>query len=117
MSFFIILLFFFSSSLSIIYNNSIWNSNVKVLLNNLGFSHLNFNQTHIKSYINRIEQRLHDQAIQSMNSSIANNRKLDFFRTIHTLSKRPAYLDILKLKRERSILSKFRLSNRKRALQ
>ena len=49
-----------SSLVSDIYRNikenSIWNSNVKVLLNNLGFSHLNFNQTHIKSYINRIEQ-------------------------------------------------------------
>ena len=109
------------SLVSNIYKNikdsSAWNSNVKNLLNNLGFSHLNVNPNHIKSYINRIEQRLKDQNIQNMNSSLATCVKLAFFSKVHTPSKRAAYLDICKLKHDRSIISKSRLSAHKLAIE
>lgn len=98
-------------------DKSIWTSNVRYLLNCLGYNHLNVDQLCIKSYIKRIEQRLSDQAMQNMNSSLSNNGKLDFFRLMYSPLNRPAYLDTLKLKQDRSILSKFRLSSHKLAIE
>ena len=83
-------------------HNSIWLSHIKNMLNNLGFSHLNFNLNNIEIYLTRIELRLKDQTKQIINSSLAANEKLSFFRKIHTPSKRSPYLDILKTKSERS---------------
>ena len=45
-----------------------------------------------------------------MNSLINVSEKLKFFREIHKSGERPPYIDICKLKSDRSLLSKFRLS-------
>ena len=45
-----------------------------------------------------------------MNSLINVCEKLKFFREIHQSGERPPYIDICKLKSDRSLLSKFRLS-------
>jgi hypothetical protein len=45
-----------------------------------------------------------------MNSLINVCEKLKFFREIHQSGERPPYIDICKLKSDRSFLSKFRLS-------
>lgn len=93
----------------IVKDSSIWGSHVRDLLNKLGFSHLNYNKNNIQFYIGRIEQRLYDQNKQNMNSLLVASEKLSFFRTIHTPSKRPAYIDNCN-KADRSILGRFRLS-------
>ena len=109
------------SLVSIVYNNiknsSIWASNVKNMLNKLGFSHLNFNQHNIELYINRIQQRLYDQIKQNMNSLLTSCEKLSFFRSTYIPNKRPAYIDLCKYKTDRSIISQFRTSAHKLAIE
>jgi hypothetical protein len=43
--------------------------------------------------------------------------KLKFFREIHKSGERPPYIDICKLKSDRSLLSKFRLSAHSLAIE
>ena len=79
--------------------------------------HLNFNTNNSKSYINSIQQRIQDQAKQNMNSLFYVCEKLKFFREIHESGERPPYIDICKLKSDRSLLSKFRLSGHSLAIE
>jgi hypothetical protein len=76
---------------------------------------LNFNTNNSKSYINSIQQRIQDQAKQNMNSLFYVCEK--FFREIHESGERPPYIDICKLKSDRSLLSKFRLSAHSLAIE
>ena len=92
-------------------------SNIKNLLNKLGFNHLNLNINNIDLYLNRIEQRMNDQYKQNMNSSIEASSKLSFFHKIFIPTKRPTYLDLCKTKNERSILCKLRLSSHNLAIE
>ena len=96
-------------------NSSIWAFNIKDMLNKLGFSHLNLNHHNIELYINtcRIQQRLHDQTKQNMNSLLTSCEKLSFFRSTYIPNKRPAYIDLCKYKTDRSIISQFRTSAHK----
>ena len=50
------------------------------------------------------------KAKQNMNSLINVSEKFKFFQEIHKSGERPPYIDICKLKSDRSFLSKFRLS-------
>ena len=77
----------------------------------------NFNTNNSKFYINSIQQRLQDQAKQNMNSLINVCEKLKFFREIHKSGERPPYIDICKLKSDRSLLSKFRLGAHSLAIE
>ena len=52
-----------------------------------------------------------------MNSMINVCEKLKFFREIHRSGERPPYIDICKLKSDRSLLSKFRLSAHSLAIE
>jgi hypothetical protein len=52
-----------------------------------------------------------------MNSLINVCEKLKFFREIHKSGERPPYIDICKLKSDRSLLSKFRLSAHSLAIE
>jgi hypothetical protein len=52
-----------------------------------------------------------------MNSLINVCEKLKFFREIHKSGLRPPYIDICKLKSDRSLLSKFRLSAHSLAIE
>jgi hypothetical protein len=85
-------------------------TNIKEWINTLGIGHLNFNTNNSKFYINSIQQRIQDQAKQNMNNLINVCEKLKFYREIHESGERLSYIDICKLKSDRSLLSKFRLS-------
>jgi hypothetical protein len=52
-----------------------------------------------------------------MNSLFYVCEKLKFFREIHESGERPPYIDICKLKSDRSLLSKFRLSAHSLAIE
>jgi hypothetical protein len=52
-----------------------------------------------------------------VNSLINVCEKLKFFREIHQSGERPPYIDICKLKSDRSLLSKFRLSAHSLAIE
>ena len=52
-----------------------------------------------------------------MNSLINVCEKFKFFREIHKSGERPPYIDICKLKSDRSLLSKFRLSAHSLAIE
>lgn len=94
-----------------IYNNvektSKWVNIVKDWLNKLGFGHLTFDTINLKYHINTIQRRIFDQAYQIMNCSINKCEKLNFFCHTKTIRKRPPYIDICKLKTDRSVFSKF----------
>ena len=88
-----------------------WVTTIKEWITKLGIGHLNFNTNNSKFYINSIQQRIQDQAKQNMNSLInLVCEKLKFFREIHKSGERHPYIDICKLKSDRSLLNKFRLS-------
>jgi predicted RNase H-related nuclease YkuK (DUF458 family) len=91
--------------------NKKWVTTIKEWITKLGIGHLNFNTNNSKFYINSIQQRIQDQAKQNMNSLInLVCEKLKFFREIHKSGERHPYIDICKLKSDRSLLNKFRLS-------
>ena len=90
---------------------------IKEWINKLGIGHLNFNTNNSKFYINSIQQRIQDQVKQNMNNLINVGEKLKFFREIHKSGERPPYIDICKLKSDRSLLSKFRLSAHSLAIE
>jgi hypothetical protein len=95
-----------------------WVTTIKEWINKLGIGHLNFNTNNNKFYINSIQQRIQDQAKQNMNSLINVCEKFKFFREIHRSGERPPpYIDICKLKSDRSLLSKFRLSAHSLAIE
>lgn len=92
-------------------HNSIWMTQVKNMLNKLGFGNLNSDLNKIESHQSHILLRIQDQYKQSMNSSLTSNGKLSFYRKVHIPHKRLPYLDIIKNKSDRSIISKFRTSS------
>jgi hypothetical protein len=63
------------------------------------------------------KQRIQDQAKQNMNSLINVCERLKFFREIHKSGERPPYIDICRLKSDRSLLSKFRISAHSLAIE
>ena len=63
------------------------------------------------------KQRIQDQAKQNMNSLINVCERLKFFREIHKSGERPPYIDICKLKSDKSLLSKFRLGAHSLAIE
>ena len=91
-------------------SNNRWVSTVQKWINELGFNYLITNTHNIKQNIPFLMQRIADQAIQNLHSSIRENRKLAFYNNIYNLNKRPPYVDICKFKADRSTISKFRIS-------
>ena len=94
-----------------------WVTTIKEWINKLGIGHLKHNTNNSKFYINSIQQRIPDQAKQNMNSLINVCEKLKCFREIHKSGERPPYIDICKLKSDRSLLCKFRLGAHSLAIQ
>jgi hypothetical protein len=88
-----------------------WVTTIKEWINKLGIGHLNFNTNNSKFYTISIQQRIQDQAKQNMNSLINVCEK--FFWEIHKSGERT----ICKLKSDRSLLSKFRLSAHSLAIE
>ena len=96
--------------------NNKWVTTIKEWINKLGIRHLNFNTNNSKFYINSIQQRLQDQAKQNMNSLINVSENLKFFKKFIKVVKDP-HTWICKLKSDRSLLSKFRLSAHSLAIE
>ncbi len=95
--------------------SSPWMKYIKTMLDNLGFSYLKSNLNNIHFYTNRIIQRINYQCKQNTHNSLNESPKLSFFNKVYI--KRPAYLDIYKYKTDRSILSKFRVSAHRLAIE
>ena len=71
-----------------------WTTNVKKILNLLGFNFLTFSPLEIKHFLHSIKERIRDVAIQNQNTDISQNCKLDFFRKIYKQNQRPPYVDL-----------------------
>ena len=88
-----------------------WASNVKSILDNLGFGYL-WNSNHVNSmHVHIFKQRLQDQYIQEWNTSVANQPKLSYYRLFKCEHKYEQYLDIIDNTVLRKSLSRFRLSS------
>ena len=88
-----------------------WASNVKSLLDNLGFGYL-WNSLNVNSmYAQGFKQRLQDQYMQDWSTSIANQPKLSYYRLFKCEHKYEMYLDIVDNTVLRKSLSRFRLSS------
>ena len=72
---------------------------------------------YLKYHINTIQQRIFDQAYQIMNCSINKCEKINFFCHTKRIRKRPTFIDICKLKTDRSVFSKFKLSAHSPAIE
>jgi hypothetical protein len=64
----------------------------------LGFVHLNQNLTNISYYLECIQQRINDQALQNQNNLITGSTKLELLSSVHKIGVRPHYIDFLKFK-------------------
>lgn len=90
-------------------NNS-WIKNMKNLINKLGFNYLRENPFGIKLQLNQIKERINDTALQKLESEIKQNSKLTFFSKLYKPNSRPPYVDHCKLRKDRSVLCKIRVS-------
>ena len=87
-----------------------WFIKIKSILQSLGFSFLNYSMNALKTYLKQIKIRINDQCIQSQNARIKESSKLEFFKNIYSENFRPPYIDLLKSIKDRSSISKIRLS-------
>ena len=82
------------------------------IFNTLGFSYLSY--TPNSNLLNKlsIKQRINEQ-----NMRLKNSKKLNILMKLYRASIRPYYVDILKNKNERAMLSKLRISAHKLAIE
>ncbi|MES9883266.1 MAG: reverse transcriptase family protein [Sedimenticola sp.] len=87
-----------------------WVSNVKSLLDNLGFSYL-WNKPEVsKPQLNMVIQRVYDQYLQGWFSDVANSRKLSTYKTIKSGFSMEKYFTIVENDNFRIALTRFRCS-------
>ena len=87
-----------------------WCSNVKHVLNNIGYSDI-FNHISIDSnYSSMFDDRLKDQYIQKWNETLLNQPKMETYILFKSVFQYELYLDILN-DHQRRFLSKLRLSS------
>lgn len=98
--------------------NDIWVNNVRVLLNNLGFTYLWDSVGPISiSQMNNVIERLHDQYYQTWYSSLDNLPKLSTYRTFkHTIGMEK-YLNSITNDNHRIALTRIRCSAHKLAIE
>ena len=99
------------------YNNTNWAYQVKKLLESLGFAYVWENQALDNLTLNEIKQRLFDQANQDLMMSINTSTRLDSYCIFKEDTKLEPYIDIIKSKKFRFALSKFRLSSHSLAIE
>ena len=87
-----------------------WVNQLKKTLDDFGFSYIHKNPSLLKTNINNIETRIKDISLQKLESDLKNNKKLTFFNHVHSTNIRPHYVDLCKLKSDRSTLAKLRTS-------
>ena len=94
-------------------NLKCWSANVKLLLDELGFSYLwnEQNITHLQ--INMVVQRIHDQFLQTFYSSVEATSKLDVFNKLNKQFKFENYITSVDIDKHRVSLARFRCSAHK----
>ena len=91
-------------------DNNKWITTIKMWVKKLGFGYLINSTENIKSALSSIKQRLHDHTLQTQNSSIAESKKLSFYKTIYRQNQRPFYVDNCRFRSDRTTICKFRIS-------
>ena len=90
-----------------------WSANVKLLLNELGFSYLWNNQEMSQLQLSMVIQRTHDQFYQEFYASINLSSKMETFKTISKHFKLEKYMTSVDVEKHRIALSRFRCSAHK----
>jgi hypothetical protein len=94
-----------------------WASNVKSLLNNLGFGYLWNNQNVSNIQIEKVIERIHDQFLQSWFSEIKAASKLDAFCQFKTSFQLEKYLNCVTNTKHQKALTRFRCCVHKLAIE
>ena len=94
-------------------NLNCWSSNVKLLLEELGFSNLWNEQSITKVQVELVIQKINDQFLQTFYSSVENTSKLDVFRRIDKQFKLEKYITSVDNDKHRVSLTRFRCSAHK----
>ena len=87
------------------------------LFNTLGLSYLSYTQNSILLNKLSIKQRINDIQLQEQNMRLKNSKKLNILMKLYRAGIRPCYVDILKNKNERAMLSKLRICAHKLAIE
>ena len=87
------------------------------IFNTLGFSYLSYTPNSNLLNILSIKQRINDIQLQEQNMRLKNSKKLNILMKLYRAGIRPYYVDILKNKNERAMLSKLRISAHKLAIK
>ena len=94
-----------------------WFIQVGSIFITLGFLYLSY--TPNSNLLNKlsIKQRINDIQLQEQNMRLRNSKKLNILMKLYRAGIRPYYVDILKNKNERAMLSKLRISAHKLAIE
>ena len=87
------------------------------IFNTLGFSYLSYTPNSNLLDKLSIKQRINDIQLQEQNMRLKNSKKLNILMKLYRAGIRPYYVDNLKNKNERAMLSKLRISAHKLAIE
>ena len=98
-------------------SNNGWFSQMGCIFNSLGLSYLSDTSNVSLRKQFSVKQRIIDIHIQEQNMRLRNSKKLNTLMKFYKSNSRPSYVDILKNKNERAMLSKMRVSAHKLAIE